>query len=107
MTYTDKILAEFKKEFCQINDLGHYEIAPFRVRNYTKNDPIKTTYTILKEDIESFITTAIAQAIAEERERMRGEIEKIHTELHNGRTEPAYRMICSLLSSLDKPLTDN
>ena len=33
--------------------------------------------------------------------RVRGEIEEIHTELHNGRTEPAYRMICTLLASLD------
>jgi len=45
---------------------------------------------------------AVEKIRAQERERVRVEIEEIHTELHNGRTEPAYRMICSLLSSLDE-----
>ena len=42
--------------------------------------------------------------VAGEKARVRGEIEEIHTELHNGRTESAYRMICHFLSSLDTNL---
>ena len=70
MTNIEERLAEFDKEFCQRNELGHYEIAPIRVRDYTRNDPIKKTNTILKEDLKAFLAESMNQAIAEERERI-------------------------------------
>ncbi|MDZ4785406.1 MAG: hypothetical protein SGJ02_04950 [bacterium] len=84
MTYTEKILAEFDEMF----------------PNLGATDPKEGWYDA-KPEVRTFLTSKIAQALAEDRERVKGEIEEIHTELHNGRTEHAYRMICNLLFSLD------
>jgi len=62
MTYTEKILEEF------------YKTKPFIVPNGGDIRKVEISY----EDwlwIENFLSTSIAQALAEERERMRGEIE--------------------------------
>ena len=59
MTYTEKRVEEFRKVFP--NKLG---------------EVIDDFGSTVKSDIESFMTTKIAQAVAEERERMREEIKK-------------------------------
>jgi len=133
MTNIEERLAEFDKEFCQRNELGHYEIAPIRVRDYTRNDPIKKTNTILKEDIKAFLAESMDQAIAEERERVREKIENAikyinwshsvgsHSDDSGGDSDvectckedearyktEAYKNTLSYLSPLDKPLADN
>jgi len=97
MTNTEKILEEFD------------EIFP------TFNGGKKAIRGLVK----SFLTTKIAQAIAEDRERVGGEIEKFRTKLEWAgiQTSPESdqrkeyikldKYLDDLLSSLDKPLTDN
>jgi len=87
MTNTEKILEEFD------------EIFP------TFNGGKKAIRGLVK----SFLTTKIAQAIAEDREKVRGEIKKLDnykmTKPWSGIVE-TFIVKSDLLSSLDKPLPD-
>ena len=71
---------------------------PIGIIKYESKDGLDITPLKIISFIESLLKS--------KQEEIEKKIEEIHTELHNGRTEPAYRMICSLLSSLDKTLTD-
>ena len=99
MNYTEKILAEFDKGFCYdryTTEEGYKKAMYSRDQYATKR-------------LKDFLTTSINEAIAEERARVRGMIEK--------RKEPtdgngalgwwgANKALDDLLDSLDKPLTE-
>jgi len=104
MTNTEKILTEFDEKFpAYLNgERGDYTQAPLPA-------------------IKSFLSTSIAQAIVEERERVRGLIEKLRKVLLKSDTENINpftttldgdylhfynQALNDLLASLDKPLTD-
>jgi len=111
----DKILAEFDEVFYEIMGLetdpeGTPDMLLIRdEEDYVLNS---MSFTPEKEAIKSFLTESIVQAIAEERERMRGEIEKLYEEfsVHPNENDREYMVqrfrlfTDKILSSL--PLTD-
>ena len=106
MANTEKILEEFDETFIAVED----SFAPQTHQSY----PCFISH-FQDECFKDFIAESIHQAIAEERERMRGEIEKNIAEdgeCPDGITDYARGMrygksiVLALLSSLDKPLTD-
>jgi len=95
MNKTEKILAEFDEKFTKV-----WSGLPLSQESFDK--------------LKLFLTTSIAQAIAEERERVVGEIEKYNDEQkstaiwsdeYRDGFDHAFGGIWELLSSLDK-LTD-
>ena len=98
MNYTDKILEEFEEKFGALLDMLE--------KLYGGNPEEMTTF---KEALKSFLSTSIHQAIAEDRERIRAEIESKQArsiKVHFNKESVFYRLACKdLLDSLDK-LTD-
>ena len=102
--YTQRRLEEFDDEF---NWLLSGSITTFDVLGFEQRLNVDMT----RIDLKSFLSTSINQALAEDRERVRGKIRKA----------PIWKLVpntprmimCSdkelddLLSPLDKPLTDN
>ena len=101
MTYTEKRLEEFDERCLIVRARGKGE-GKFRPVVYWDNEEQEDA-----ENIKSFLIASITQAITEDREKVRGEIEKQH--MYTGRDETDDDVISKdkLLSSLDKPLTDN
>jgi len=94
MTNTEKILAEFDEL------LSHFKNSK-ELPNTAVNELRRKTNTQLENEIKAFLTTKITQALAEERERVKGEIEKQH--VFTGRDETDDDVISKdkLLASLD------
>ena len=99
MTYTDKILEEFDEECC-------YNL--YTGKGYEKAMYGKDQYST--KTFRQFLSEKLDQALAEERERVRGEIEKLDNykmaKPWSGIVE-TFIVKSDLLSSLDKPLPDN
>ena len=80
-----------------------------RLKEFVPTNTEQDIY-LLAEDIKSFLSTSIAQAIAQDRERVRGEIEKMNNDVYGSYEEFARqgsnRCKQRVLSSLDKPLAD-
>jgi len=100
--YTQRRLAEFDEKFCdkEKNKYGYLTL-----RNH-----------IIRSEVADFLSTSIHQALAEERERMRGIIDWELTPHGYESDDPQFERFAlkikekyknKILSSLDKPLTDN
>jgi len=94
MKYIDKISEEFDEKF----------------PNLGASDPDVGWYNA-RIEVKSFLSEKIQQAIAEDRERIRAEIESKQArsiKVHFNKESVFYRLACKdLLDSLDKPLKDN
>jgi hypothetical protein len=77
-------ISEFDKEFCSTDDFNRMSINFFRVSNYSRDEPIRSTGEILRNDLVSFISSQIKQAEERVRDRIVKEIEKMneyHTDI--------------------------
>ena len=94
MTYTEKRLEEFKEL------LFEYGFNRFD-ENGMQNDEDLTK-------LHNFLSTKITQALAEERERVRGILKKYKDAYHYDKDflREITRIEPDILSSLDNPLTD-
>jgi len=97
MTYTEKRLESLEQSVKEVTDYGFNDEYGY--------------YNDWADGVRPILEKAIAQAIAEERERVRGVIEiikqkynKIPTSVVNVKIMGVF---CEILASLDKPLTDN
>jgi len=124
MTNTEKILVEFDEKFIEYEicgnpdhvgiDSGLYGDDNSRIGcplcGHDEKYRIKSTAHISKkpEEIKAFISTSIAQAIAEEREKMRGYIndEEELLKISKNEAEHVIMNLRTRLSSLDNQLSD-
>jgi len=111
MTYTEKRLADFDIAFPEGGTSGWIGDPSYPADLCCGADYCSHNCDEKKrEAIKAFLTSKIAQALAEERERVRGEIEKLQNDGLNVIIEGDYyvnfRDVENILSSLDKPLTN-
>jgi len=111
MTYTEKRLADFDIAFPEGGTSGWIGDPSYPADLCCGADYCSHNCDEKKrEAIKAFLTSKIAQALAEERERVRGEIEKLQNDGLNVIIEGDYyvnfRDVENILSSLDKPLPE-
>ena len=113
MTYTEKRLADFDIAFPEGGTSGWIGDPSYPADLCCGADYCSHNCDEKKrEAIKAFLTSKIAQALAEERERVRGEIEVMKNIPHLCESGEGYKCeyaeaLDDLLSSLDKQLPDN
>jgi len=107
MNYTEKRLEEFRKRTDMPQRFEDIEKSLYCGEKYPESE-----YELSETKLEEFLAESIAQAIAEDRERVRGVIEKLYEEfsVHPNENDREYMVerfrlfTDKILSSL--PLTD-
>jgi len=93
MGYAQRYLHEMESTVAdKINAEVNYAIAQAEQEGYQRG---------VKEARSHYYERVRMEAEQEMLKRVVGEIEEIHTALHNGKMEVAYKLTCDLLSSLD------